>query len=58
VTAMNLDQATSLLVAVAVTVLRPGDAKLRRALEVVVDHQSDPAITPRQLQALVKWRTE
>jgi hypothetical protein len=35
--------------------LRPGDTKLRRALEIIVDHQVNPAIGPPQLAALVSW---
>ena len=51
----DLNEALSLVVAIAVTSLRPGDTKLLRALEVIVDHQVDPAIGPQQLAALVSW---
>ena len=51
----DLNEALSLVVAIAVTSLRPGDTKLLRALEIIVDHQVSPAIGPRQLAALVRW---
>ena len=51
----DLNEALSLVVAITVTTLRPGDTKLRRALEIIVDHQVNPAIGPQQLGALVSW---
>ena len=44
--AADLNEALSLVVAIAVTTLRPGDTKLRRALEVIVDHQVGPSHRP------------